>query len=208
MTQSPRYILATSDEAQNQAKAPPTLEFRQSALNSSKASKQQSKLENHSRDDSRDHSRAQELRDHYEPIIREALQARIAEALFRLSLLAGNVAGRSFESSGRSVERQDPVDTFGNARGDVALAKLKARADKAHSIRSLTEILKAIEDEIAAVTVPRRVGWADRGTVQGRMMIAKEAITHGHARAAASYDVTTRTITRYVAEYKRMNRAA
>jgi len=208
MSNPPRYILATSDEEQNQAKAPPTLEFRQSALNSSKASKQQPKLENHSRDNSRDHSRAQELRDHYEPLIRQLLEQRIAEALFRLSLLAGNVAGRSFESGSRSVEREDPIDSFGNARGDVALAKLKARADNAHSIKSLREILKAIEDEIQAVTVPRRVGWADRGTVQGRMLIAQEAITHGHARAAASYDVTTRTITRYVAEYKRMNRAA
>jgi hypothetical protein len=117
-------------------------------------------------------------------------------------MLPGNVSGRGYESSSRSSDRSIPVDAYGNARGDVTLAKLQSRALKANSIRAKRELLDKIRDEIQSVSVARRAGWADRGTLEGRLMIARHARQHGRADAAYAYAISTRTVTKYLAELR------
>jgi hypothetical protein len=131
-----------------------------------------------------------------------ALDVAITRALLELELLPGNVAGKGAEASSRNVERQIPVNSFGRARGDVTLADLKARAAKAKTITAKSAVLQAIREEVDAIRLPRRVGWADRATLDGRLMIARHARDHGRAAAAYAYDVSTRTVTKYLAELK------
>ena len=146
----------------------------------------------------------EERRETYHLVIDHA----ITRALRELSLLPGNVPGRGMESTSRGVDRQLPVNDQGRARGDTALADLQARALKAGSIQAKRAVLDAINAEVESVKVARRVGWADRGTLDGRLMIAKYARVHGRAAAGTAFDVTTRTVTKYLAELKQQEAKA
>ena len=126
----------------------------------------------------------------------------ITNALRELSLCPGNVPGRGFESTSRGVDRQLPVNDKGRAKGDTALADLQQRAVGAGSIMAKRAVLDAIKAEIDSVRVARRVGWADRGTLEGRLMIARYARAHGQAMAARAFDVSQPTVSRYVSELK------
>lgn len=204
MNNPPRYIPAKSSTEQNRAKGPQTLKSRSSNVSDTETANQQPTDENHSRDNSHDHSRDAWMIAKYRAIIHRLLDQALADALLELSMLPGNVAGRSYESSSFSTERQLPVDTFGNARGDTTEAKLKRRASRARSAAAKRQVLEAIRSEIDLIKKPKRRSWADTKTPTGRMAIARAAIAHGNASAAETYGVTTRTVTEYRREYRRI----
>lgn len=130
------------------------------------------------------------------------LDAEIRQALAELELLPGNIPGRSLEATSRASERDLPVDTFGRARGDLEAADLKRRAERARSIEAKSRVLEAIRAELDLIRLPRRVGWADRETQEGRAMIARHARDHGRAAAAYAFDISTRTVTNYLRELR------
>lgn len=130
------------------------------------------------------------------------LDAAIRQALAELELLPGNIPGRGIEAASRDSERNLPVDAFGRARGDLETADLKRRAERARTIEAKSRVLEAIRAELAAIRQPRRVGWADRQTEEGRLMIARHARDHGRAATAYAFDISTRTVTKYLAELR------
>ena len=143
-----------------------------------------------------------ELREKYLPIFHARYDHLIRQALADLSILPGCVKAAGGSQTSPSSETRIPVGDNGRALGDTAYADLLRRASRAKSLQAKAAVLAAIVEELDTIRIPRKTGWADRGTLEGRLMIAREARRTCRRDAALAFDITPRTVTKYLAELR------
>ena len=134
--------------------------------------------------------------------ISNRLDREIRGALIELSMLPGNVRAASTQTQAPSAEKSIPLDNFGKAKGDVSLAILQRRAVGAKSLQAKAKVLTAIRTEVEAITIPRREGWYDLGTVEGRHRAGALADRIGVRKAAMSLGRPERTVYRFRQDYR------
>lgn len=206
----PRYAPQVSTAGYEPVKLPQDQAAEQFGVNTPGSPFERIRERNYSRNTADVYSREEldqvkrdERREKYLPLFHARYDRLIRQALADLSILPGCVKAAGGSQTSPSSETRIPVGDNGQALGDTAYADLLRRASRAKSLQAKGAVLAAIHEELDQVRITRKTGWADRGTLEGRMLIAREARRTSRREAAIAFDITPRTVTKYLAELRK-----